>query len=77
MNTLRSRVIQVFLVCAGLFLIGPSHASAPLDLDSFRGRVIYLGFWASWCAPCRQSFPWLQAMKNAYEPRSDSDCHQP
>jgi thiol-disulfide isomerase/thioredoxin len=54
MSTLRSRVIQVFFVCAGLFLIGPSHASAPLDLNSFRGQVIYLDFWASWCAPCRQ-----------------------
>jgi len=67
MSTLRSRVIQVFLICAGLFLIGPSHASAPLDLDSCRGQVIYLDFWASWCAPCRQSFPWMQATKNAYE----------
>ena len=66
MSTLRIRVFQVFLVGAGLLLIGPSHASAPLELDSFRGQVIYLDFWASWCVPCRQSFPWMQAMKNAY-----------
>ena len=50
-----------------LLLLAPARAAAPLDLDQFRGRVVYLDFWASWCVPCRQSFPWLQTMKNSYE----------
>jgi cytochrome c biogenesis protein CcmG/thiol:disulfide interchange protein DsbE len=52
-----------------LLLLTPAWAAAPLDLDQFRGRVVYLDFWASWCTPCRQSFPWMQTLKNTYEER--------
>lgn len=35
-----------------------------LKLESYKGKVIYLDFWASWCGPCKESFPWLnQLMK--------------
>lgn len=34
----------------------------PVSLTQFGGKVIYLDFWASWCAPCRTSFPLLNKM---------------
>jgi thiol-disulfide isomerase/thioredoxin len=36
-------------------------------LNNARGKVVYLDFWASWCKPCRHSFPWMNQMKAQYE----------
>ncbi len=37
-----------------------------LDLEQLKGKVVYLDFWASWCKPCKESFPWMREMKSAY-----------
>ena len=44
-----------------------TESSQQLDLSAYRGKVVYLDFWASWCAPCRRSFPWMNEMKAKYQ----------
>jgi len=37
------------------------------QLSQYQGKVIYLDFWASWCAPCRTSFPLLEKLYQDYK----------
>ena len=37
-------------------------ANNGFDLDSYKGQVVYVDFWASWCIPCRASFPFMHEL---------------
>jgi len=64
-----------------LFLALPAQAAKPapnftlpsvvgngkISLSNYKGRVIYLDFWATWCPPCRKSFPWMDDMQAQYD----------
>jgi len=40
-----------------------------VDISSYRGKVLYVDFWASWCVPCRTSMPALETLYGKYKDR--------
>jgi cytochrome c biogenesis protein CcmG/thiol:disulfide interchange protein DsbE len=40
---------------------------AGLSLQDYRGKVVLLNFWATWCTPCRDEIPDIQAAYEAYQ----------
>jgi thiol-disulfide isomerase/thioredoxin len=39
-----------------------------IDLTQFRGQVVMINFWATWCGPCRQEMPLLEDIYKKYKP---------
>jgi thiol-disulfide isomerase/thioredoxin len=45
-----------------------SLAGKPISLDQYKGQVVMINFWASWCGPCRQEMPILEKLHSKYKP---------
>jgi cytochrome c biogenesis protein CcmG/thiol:disulfide interchange protein DsbE len=58
-----------FLLCllsTWPLVASPADAAVPAALAPVHGKVVWVDFWASWCSPCRRSFPWLNEMQRRY-----------
>src|SRR6201984_3188689 len=42
---------------------------ADVSLSDYKGKVVLLNFWATWCEPCRVEIPWLIDMQQKYSAR--------
>lgn len=83
-KTLTARIVRITslalscLVCAlaGAVEVGspaPTYslpsANGKVDTASLKGKLVYVDFWASWCVPCKQSFPWMNELQAKYGER--------
>lgn len=69
MNKTISLLTKLVLTLA-LMTSLPSYAEQWLnkfDLNQYKNKVVYLDFWASWCGPCRKSFPWINEIQEKYK----------
>lgn len=67
-----SFILSVFILLSSLSVWSADPVSFITDegiikISDLHGQVIYVDFWASWCAPCRKSFPWMHDMQARYE----------
>jgi cytochrome c biogenesis protein CcmG/thiol:disulfide interchange protein DsbE len=59
-NEVTSKLAQGGTPAAPLFTLEQLDGGGPLTLESLRGKVVVLNFWASWCGPCKEETPLLQ-----------------
>ncbi len=47
----------------------PDMSGRMVSLNDYRGKVVFLNVWATWCAPCRREMPDIQSLARKMDPR--------
>jgi cytochrome c biogenesis protein CcmG/thiol:disulfide interchange protein DsbE len=69
---LKWTVAGVLIQASAAWAVEPGQALPVLNLpevQATKGQYIYIDYWASWCGPCRQSFPWMNALQAKLGPK--------
>ncbi|MGB8337501.1 MAG: TlpA disulfide reductase family protein [Burkholderiales bacterium] len=76
MKLLRTIILSAALVFPALTIADASKPAPDFNLpglkqptvklSDYKGKTVLLDFWASWCGPCRKSFPWMSQMQEKY-----------
>lgn len=72
------RIVSIIVLCICFFAVSSIHAQAnevaKIDakqlqsiVDSNKGKVIFINFFATWCPPCREEIPGLNALAKHYK----------
>ncbi len=47
----------------------PALDGSTVTLDQYKGKVVLVNFWATWCEPCKAEIPWLIEFNHKYGPK--------
>jgi len=67
-----STLLVYGFICSGHAFAAPAPdfklqgQQKQVQLSDYRGQIVYLDFWASWCQPCQKSFTWMNKMHALY-----------
>lgn len=63
----KSLLMTLMIILLGTSFTAFAENPKTLDLSHYKGQFVYLDFWASWCGPCRASFPWMNTLKKDFQ----------